>query len=689
MSDPDFSSLSDDEVLRLAGGGSSSPGAGASSSLSTTPSRVFAGGFTNLLNALTFGVGDEVVSGGNAALDAILPSRSSVPDWVPDSLTSGPGYDARLANARAARSEFRQEAGPWAYVQDIGAGFGLPASFLGKAKEGASLASRVGQSAKTGAAIGGATGFGESEGGLLNRIEGGATGAGIGGGVGALLTALVGGAGDIADYFTRGGQERKAANMLRDVGVPKDVAPSPSAYGQPTLAEVTQQPGVASLQKSMAMEPGVGDALAGLDPARQTKRIEALQELAPDSFTGITADVRGNVIQPAVIKTAEREMDRAGRAFEGIDPKRMSKIPIADEQARVAEQVSELFRDKPTGMQSKTREIVDAFISDPMAEKGADPRGWKHYAELRGIEKDAGEQIGKMSNAGHTTDVKALEIVKSAIGGSKRDGAGLIERAAKGGSLGEEDAAQYLAAKLGYIDTAGKYGSGTVADITRKGQYGGLSMYPSSVPERIFSSPESAKQFAKSFGDKPELMQQARGGLLDKMAAKSPDTWPKYFEKYRPQFKALFGDDFLTVKKVIQDLASEQSVGQLAQKASGRSSWTAQGQTSARFVSDRLGKSLKGLGATSGALAGLKSGLGGPGVLMGTLAGVAAGNTVDSMVLKSESAIKALIIRGLRDPAFAREILQKPSESTLSRLAGALTVPGSLEAGVQSGQGGR
>lgn len=142
----------------------------------TTPGRVFTGGMLNLFNALTAGFGDEVTAGGVARAKQ-----------VGRLFTGGEGsydqdYEQNLGLARQLRGEFRQEAPIASVVQDIGAGALLP---LGKLATSGGIFKNAARVGARGAAVAGAYGFGEGEGGLQNRLESAGKGALIGGALGA------------------------------------------------------------------------------------------------------------------------------------------------------------------------------------------------------------------------------------------------------------------------------------------------------------------------------------------------------------------------------------------------------------------------------------------------------------------------------------------------------------------------
>lgn len=127
--------------------------------------ETFTGGIGNLLNAMTFGFGDEAVSGVNSVLDAVLPEALG---GTNQSISEA--YDSRLGQVRDLNSRYRSEHPIASIGTDIVAAAKMPIpSFLGKA---ATIPGKIGVLAGEGAAYGGLQGVGSSEGGLENRLTG-------------------------------------------------------------------------------------------------------------------------------------------------------------------------------------------------------------------------------------------------------------------------------------------------------------------------------------------------------------------------------------------------------------------------------------------------------------------------------------------------------------------------------------
>lgn len=140
-----------------------------------TPRENIVGGMGNLLDAGTFGLGDEITAGGSATLDSLFGDSSF-----------GDAYDERLSQMRGIQKQYGEENPITSTVSNIAAGFANPINALGKFNN-------IQNAAITGAGFGGAFGFGEGEGGFGERVSN----AGTGGLYGAVTGAGLRGAMDV------------------------------------------------------------------------------------------------------------------------------------------------------------------------------------------------------------------------------------------------------------------------------------------------------------------------------------------------------------------------------------------------------------------------------------------------------------------------------------------------------------
>lgn len=156
-------------------------------------------------DVVTFGLSDEIAAG----LDTLFNDRS---------------YEENLASQRAVDRFDEKEHGGTRLAGQFGGGFLLPIA----------RAATPAQLAKTGAAYGGAYGFGSGEGGFANRASEGAVGAGVG--------ALTGyGLGKVAQKLTRPKvvKDRVEANKLLKSFEQLGIEPIPAVVGSPNVQRAT------------------------------------------------------------------------------------------------------------------------------------------------------------------------------------------------------------------------------------------------------------------------------------------------------------------------------------------------------------------------------------------------------------------------------------------------------------------
>lgn len=130
---------------------------------------------------VTFGFGDEINAGVRAAGDWLGGKVG-----LSEPTGYGEAYDARLAHERGLLEQTREENPVSSVAGEVG-GAVLPALLTG----GASAPMSVGRGAAIGAGGSGLYGFGESEGGLVERAKDAGMSAAVGGALGGGTTAVV------------------------------------------------------------------------------------------------------------------------------------------------------------------------------------------------------------------------------------------------------------------------------------------------------------------------------------------------------------------------------------------------------------------------------------------------------------------------------------------------------------------
>ena len=470
-------------------------------------------------------------------------------------------------------------------------------------------------------------------------------------GYGEIPGQIIGGAGlsaikELAAPFYDSGRKQIVGRLLNQVigkeGVSKLDEVGASPFGQKTVAEITQSPSMANVEKTLVQQLGTEqNTLLAKANARQAARETALNSLTDAPIGTLTADIRGRNIRDL-----------------GLDD-----ITIADDAVKKAWQAV-----GKTGLRINIAGVPEEIIST--AQKLETPLGFSRDANklLKAIEGKSSltiEEYQKFrSAAGKVLSDAGNDPVEQALMMNFREG---LDNAAEKVANTPTMAGAKINALRDAIDTTREFKqtfkSGSVKEIYKKGE-GGFVMNESSIPRRVYTSPEASKQFAKAFSDNAEAMRAARGGLIDEIAKGNKDTWVKNFDKYRPQAKALFGEDFLTVKSVIDDLASEMSVGQLAQQATGRGSITAQRMTAAQFLAkpSRIAALVERYGAGLGLAAGSPYGQ------VGMATGFIVGKSLEQMAMKSQSELSKLILRASTDPDTAKLLLREATPEIIDAL---------------------
>ncbi len=228
-----------------------------------TPGRAFAGGMIDLGQKASFGAMDEIVAGGNAAIDAI---------------TGGPGYSARLKEAQGLANDYRDYLGNTEGLEAANVASKMAYFLPGGVKQFGAKAGLAGkeaikQGAKYAAAQGATEGFLSGEG-LEGRLTGAATGGAVGGLVGAAAPAAVEGIKGIGSLIKRGGEYvNKGLQPVKKILSPgystlpepaveqivADAAALPDKFAKTLYSATTE----ADRAKSLAVAPPVVDEATG------------------------------------------------------------------------------------------------------------------------------------------------------------------------------------------------------------------------------------------------------------------------------------------------------------------------------------------------------------------------------------------------------------------------------------------
>lgn len=278
----------------------------------------------------TFGLSDEIRGGLGAVRDVITGDAPSLSE----------GYDYNLAVQRENLRQSRRQAGPIGSVAaEVVGGFASPAMAASALPAGATVMQRARQFGTHAAGYGAVQGFGEAEGGVGNRIEGTAVGAGIGAGLGFAGGAALARGGDWLAARRAAADARRieasAANQnamaqFTDAGVP---AFAPAIVNSPTMQTTA--------------ESLMGSVMGGPLVRRATETVNALENNIASTIAGAggrrAADDMGSEIQQLVRNSLLREPPPSAGPMDINQARSIASLPAgldAPPPRRLAEPVA-------------------------------------------------------------------------------------------------------------------------------------------------------------------------------------------------------------------------------------------------------------------------------------------------------------------------------------------------------------
>lgn len=302
--------------------------------------------------------------------------------------------------ARGRANEFAQERPLQNFaLQMAGGAFAPGMSAAGNyVTQGTTGGIRAGRAAGVGAGIGGATGFGTAEGGLADRLESGAIGAGVG--------ALTGAAGQrVVDRFARGavGADTTAARQLSREGV--QLTPGQMLQEAPLVGGM-----IRGTEDRLAGWPLVGDAI-------QSARIRGFETAnIAGAQRGLTPI--GETIPPKIApgyEAVEFVQDRLGKAYADV----LSRVsPTIDEPLDTG--IAEILADAPASMgEARARQLAEILSSRVM--RNVDPETRRISGEeFKRIETVLGQQQRELARS-VDSDQRALGLALGDIRSEFRD----------------------------------------------------------------------------------------------------------------------------------------------------------------------------------------------------------------------------------------------------------------------------
>lgn len=356
------------------------------------------------LQGATFGFGDEAA----AAINTIPGYLSAKMEGSPASF--GDIYSQNVAPIRESISAYREENPKSAFGFDLAGGLLTGgAAYKGLTKGVPALArlSTIPKLMGTGAAFGGASGFGRTDGGIGERLAGGGIGAGLGAGFGLGLGLLGTAANNyLVQPLMRAIKNPKDAAQQAVIGSLADDGLTP-IMAQKELAKLGPQGTLADLGKNMNAVAGTVSRLSGEAGAKAEKVLQSRVEGGPQRLQSALRNILGND------KNAMTE-------FAAIDAARKTQASPLYQQAhkeliQLDDELLPLVQKAGSGIYAKALRI---FNTDP----DAPPIKWPSFKEI--------EQ-------GKTVPLAVLDYMKRALSGAARSVGGNKELGGAQGKLAE------------------------------------------------------------------------------------------------------------------------------------------------------------------------------------------------------------------------------------------------------------
>lgn len=494
--------------------------------------------------------------------DEIEAGAKSAQDWFRSQFTGEavPSYEQNLEQLRAQQEAYRQESPLEAMALETAAGVGtafLPGlGAIGlpqKATKALGAVPWIGgkalQAAGVGAAQAGLAGFGEGEGGLVERLQlaapAAATGATLGGAVGALTSLF-------KSPKTSAGEKLVEVAGKKIADLPVEKAGDPF-YKLQTLAEVTQDPRLAMMQQDVASalpanSPLQSQYLANFDQRRalQKEFIEDLTGLAP-----MKEEQGGNVLRNILQRQQKILGDSVDEAYRRVDKfaaKQISKEPLFRWMAHVR---SVAQANLPPKLEN---ELFSEIISPSYPKTGSVGKDGKFATTgyLKTLQQKANAVYADADRAGdNTTKMYALQLknkIDDMIGGSSKESQRALKEARR---LARIEFKTFTDPKETQVGKVLK---------TRGGDY----VLPSEkVPGVAWDgSPTATRKLLAAVGPEPADIQRAKSVIRDRILRESLDVdnqisgakLKKLLNKYRDGLSTDYRGRKLFSKKELNNL---------------------------------------------------------------------------------------------------------------------------------------
>jgi soluble lytic murein transglycosylase-like protein len=430
--------------------------------------------------------------------------------------------------------------------------------------------------------------------------------------------------------------------------------------GPKTYAEMAQTPSAARLQTVMNQGEGANEIAKALGLRASTQ--EDMLGKLKGVYLGenVTPAELGNAIRTSGLPLVADKERAVEKIWQQLPRDAQINVTGLDDAVLAARRTYET----PLGLSSKANKLMnylDDVIPKDEGARSAAALSVDDYLKLRSA-------AGEVKGAADANQAASESAIMAALRSN------LDEKAAGIAAGPIKETARFKQT----------YDSGAVGDIFKKGEFGQFRLRESSIPAKVTTTEEGAKQFAKAFSNEPEMINLGRYALIDdlqKSAGGKTDGGRLLakFEKKRGQFKALFGKDLGEVEAVLKDIDSVSEIGRRATAASKGQSATSLFTVARKLAStgplelyEKLGSTTVGMFSTGAALSG--SGL--PAAMASYGTSLLAKKTADE--------IKQLMVKGIADPEFLKVLRSSATKTNQLKAYQALGAIAASEAAERS-----
>lgn len=566
------------------------------------------GGLQNMLNGLTLGYGDELVSGA-----AALPELFGYGDR-----TFSEAYNQNLDTTRGSRAFFRSEADKISpalkYAHDIGSAALIPIPKSALPVPGAGALPNTAKVAGLGALMGGLAGFGEGEGGVGNRSVSSALGAAGGAILSPALYGLFSSiplAGEkIKNIFSASARkqaandaiEKEAQGIVKQLVNPDEAVKSLAVAREANLskpviqqkaasnldaykrtAEITQQPGLASLELALRRtDPLLDASIQAQNTARESARQGIYKGAIPQNITKEeAASIMRSALKENYGEASSQVSKYAEKAFENAD----STIKTYGAKKALSDALDKFTKSGARSIPAELQKTIDNFRALPSK---TDLQTLQDYRSV----------FGEYSNPPHGAP-KIDKIAASLARTARKTIDSSIDSAVSSGTLSKSQATAYQK-MISARKVQGQYEKGVVSKLLSTNPFDkGYKLPASKAPNLVINTPENAVEVVTAIGKHVKGRDAQRSMLMQhiwdkstKNGSFSPTKYIDQIDKLSRTAQSVLSKPQLKALKIVgEDLASEISTAKLAGNASKNQSITSQQQEVIKKIQTEVSKS--------------------------------------------------------------------------------------------------